>query len=229
MVLTWFEGLSWGEYLAVLVAANLLMYVGALGVVALLQRRLPARLLNAAVAPVNRGDVLLSLAVVATNILVGVAGWLLWKPGHLVLRDAGALTALLDLLLLVAWFDVALYAFHRLLHAPPLYRSVHARHHAHRDVSGLSLFVMNPVEAAGFGALLVAALALHRFDVKAVLAFLGLNWLFGTVGHSGLRFRSRLLRWFAGDSVFHHRHHATARENFGFFTPLWDRLLGTAA
>ena len=228
MVLGWFEALDFAQFLGVLVAANLLMYVGSLGLVAWLQHSLPARRLNAGAAPVSRGDVLLSLAVVAVNVLVGVAGWLPWKRGAITLRDGGAGGALLDLLLLVAYFDLTLYAFHRLLHTEPLFRLAHGRHHAHRDVSGLSLFVMNPVEAAGFGALLIGALVVRDFDVKAVIGFLALNWLFGTVGHSGLRFDSAALRWLAGDSVFHHRHHATGRSNFGFFTPLWDRWLGTA-
>lgn len=229
MVLDWFRELSFREDLAVLVAANLLMYVGAFGLVALLQRQLPARLLNEGTTPLSAGDVLLSLGVVVVNVLVGVAGWWLWTSGRLELREASVAVAMLDLLLLVAWFDVTLYAFHRLLHTPALFRAVHARHHEHRDVNGLSLFVMNSAEAAGFGLLLILALRLHRFDVRAVLGFLFLNWLFGTVGHSGLRFRSRLLRWLAGDSVFHHRHHATRAGNFGFFTPLWDRWLGTLA
>jgi len=108
-----------------------------------------------------------------------------------------------------------------------LFRIVHQRHHSHQDVSGLSLFVMNPIEAAGFGLLLFVILVLHVFDIKAVLIFLMLNWLFGMVGHSGLRFDSRALKWFAGDSLFHHRHHMSTGGNFGFFTPFWDWLLRT--
>ncbi len=228
MLLSWFESLGFVQYLGVLAAANVLMYVGALALVAVLQRRLSGRLLNQAAATASRGDVALSLVVVAVNILVGVAGWLLWKGGLITLRASGPAAAALDLLLLVACFDLSLYGLHRLLHLPAPFRLVHGRHHAHRNVSGLSLFVMNPVEAAGFGLLLVAALSLRDFDVLSVLAFLALNWSFGMVGHSGLRFDSALLRWLAGDSAFHHRHHATRSGNFGFFTPLWDRALGTS-
>jgi sterol desaturase/sphingolipid hydroxylase (fatty acid hydroxylase superfamily) len=64
------------------------------------------------------------------------------------------------------------------------------------------------------------------------LSYLFLNVLFGAVGHLAVEplpdscSRRPLLRHIAGAS-FHAQHHQGMGQNFGFYTLLWDRLLGT--
>lgn len=226
-MLQWFAELSFPAFLALLSAANVLMYVGSWAAVSILQRVFRSRMLNAAEAKPTRREYVLSFVIVLINIAVGVPGWFFWKAHAIDLRDSGPAFVALDLLLLLIYFDFAMYALHRLMHQGPLYRFIHSKHHDHVDVNGISLYVMNPAESLGFGALLIVFLMLHPTNLYALLGFLTLNWAYGTMGHSGIPIRSALLRWLVGDTEFHHRHHARLRGNFGFYTPLWDRLFGT--
>ncbi len=228
-MLAWFDALDFAGFLAVLTAANVGMYLASWAVVAGLQRAFPSRVLNAGRPRVTRREALVSLAVVAVNIGVGVAGWPLWKRGIITLREAPPLEALLDLAVMVLFFDLSMYALHRLVHVGWLFEHMHRTHHRQVDVSGVSFFIMNPLEAVGFGALLVGFLALRSSSIHALLAFLTLNWAYGTMGHSGLRYRARFWRWCAGDSEFHQLHHEQQRGNYGFFTPIWDHAFGSLA
>ncbi|MBY0503656.1 MAG: sterol desaturase family protein [Bryobacteraceae bacterium] len=136
---------------------------------------------------------------------------------------------MLDGAMMFVYFDLCLYVLHRLMHTTWLYEAAHRRHHDHTNVSGISLYVMNPLEAAGFGLLLILFLLGHSCSIEALLGFLFLNWLYGTIGHSALPISGGLLSWFVGDAAFHHRHNVEQNCNFGFFTGVWDRLWRTLA
>ena len=228
-MLSWFSTLSFTQFFALLAIANLLMYLGSWGLVALIQRVFRDRVLNDGDASPTLSDYLLSIAIVIINICVGIPGWFLWKAQRIELTDNGALSAFFDVLLLLLFFDFSMYALHRMMHFGPAYRFIHSKHHDHVNVNGISLFVMNPAESIGFGVLLIGFLMLHPTNFYALLFYLWLNWAYGTTSHSGITIRSRVLRWMVGDSDFHHRHHSSGRiGNFGFYTPFWDRLFGTA-
>ena len=66
---------------------------------------------------------------------------------------------------------------------------------------------MHPIEAIGFGGMLIAVLLMIDCDVVALLFFLLINWLYGTIAHSGIPVNNMFLRWCVGDSRFHHDHH----------------------
>ena len=87
---------------------------------------------------------------------------------------------------------------------------------------------MNPVEAVGFGFLLIGFLMVRPFSFHAMMVYLLFNWIYGTMGHCGVPIKNRVLSWCVGDTEFHHQHHANMRGNYGFYTGLWDRLFGTA-
>ena len=214
-------------FLGVLTAANVGMYLASWALVGCLQRVFATRTLNTGRPSITRGEVLLSFLVVLINIGVGVAGWLMWTSGPIVLVEGSALRVLGDFALIVLFFDVAMYAFHRLMHVGWLFTRIHAAHHRQVDTSGLSFFIMNPMEAVGFGVLLLVFLVARPFSIDAVLLFLALNWAYGTMGHSGLRLRTRFWRWVVGDSELHHAHHELLAGNYGFFTPIWDRVFGS--
>jgi len=227
-MLQWFEGLTLPQFVAVLSVANVLMYVGSWGTVRLVQHLFRARLLNVKPPAVSRDDIRLSVLIVLINIAVGLPGWWLWKQGYIELADPGALGTLVDVVLVFLYFDVAMYFLHRVMHIGWLYRLAHGRHHDHVDVNGLSFYVMNPLEAAGFGGLLVVFLALCPISFDALMIYLLFNWIYGTMAHSGVPVENRLLSWLVGDTEFHHKHHAQLRGNFGFYTGAWDRLFRTA-
>lgn len=182
--------------------------------------------------PLTATDILYSISAVALNSLVAVIGWILWKQGWIEIRHPSLLRTVADTLLLIFIMDLAMYGFHRIAHHPLLYGSVHRLHHTHESTNPLSLFVLNPFEALGFGFLMIAVLILIPFSGAAVVAYLSFNLAFGTVGHLGVEPMPRGVMRIApfrylGTSTFHGMHHADRRYNFGFYTTVWDRLFNT--
>ena len=226
-MLQWFEELTFQQFVALLAVVNVVMYLGSWVGVAALQRLFAKSTMNVEAVLVTRRDLLLSLVILIINIGVGIPGWLLWKQGYIVLLERPLAAAIIDGAIMFVYFDFCMYGLHRLMHVSWLYDLIHRRHHDHKNVSGISLYVMNPVEAVGFGILLILFLMGRACDLYALLAFLFLNWLYGTVAHSALPISGGLLSWFVGNATFHHRHHAKQRCNYGFFTGVWDRLWGT--
>jgi sterol desaturase/sphingolipid hydroxylase (fatty acid hydroxylase superfamily) len=170
---------------------------------------------------------------VVLNGGVAVAGWLLWQAGLLhVRRNASAWAVALDVAVLFVAMDVLMYAFHRLAHLRWLYPLIHRTHHRYDRPRPLDLFVLNPAEVLGFGALWLALLYVYPATWGGILIYLGLNLAFGTLGHVGVEpYPAAWLRWpvlrHLGSSTFHAGHHQDLAVNFGFYTTLWDRLFGT--
>jgi sterol desaturase/sphingolipid hydroxylase (fatty acid hydroxylase superfamily) len=226
-LLTWLSELTFPQFISLLGVANVVMYAGSWAGISVLQRHFAQSTMNAQAALVSRRDVLLSLLILSINVAVGIPGWWLWKHGYIVLVERPFPAAMLDGAMMFVYFDFCMYSLHRVMHVSWLYDVIHRRHHDHTNVSGISLYVMSPVEAAGFGMLLILFLLCRPCDVNALLVFLFFNWLYGTIGHSALPISGGLLSWFVGDAAFHHRHHTEQRCNYGFFTGVWDRLWGT--
>ena len=79
---------------------------------------------------------------------------------------------------------------------------------------------------------MIVFLMLYDMSPVALVSYLTLNVVFGTLGHCGVEpfpqvmSRIPLLR-LIGTSTFHAEHHEDHRHNFGFYTLIWDQLFGT--
>jgi sterol desaturase/sphingolipid hydroxylase (fatty acid hydroxylase superfamily) len=182
--------------------------------------------------PMRPLEIAAALSSVALNASVSIAGWWLWTKGLVVLRPGGFATSLLDCFLMVRFMDFGMYVFHRLAHHPRWFGLVHRFHHRHETTNPISLFVLHPLEVAGFGGLMIAFLVLYPMTFGGLVAYLSLNVLFGTLGHSGVEpfprnLRSVPLLRLIGTSTFHAEHHEHPKYNFGFYTLFWDKLFGT--
>ncbi|WP_165234077.1 sterol desaturase family protein [Aquisphaera insulae] len=182
--------------------------------------------------PVEAKELAWAACCVVLNTLVTAAGWWLWRSGYIVIRrDTGA-RAWLDAAALLLMMDLAMYLTHRIAHHPWAFPLAHATHHQYDRPRPLDLFVLNPIEALGFGALWLTILLLYSSSWLGILVYLALNLAFGVVGHLGVEplprswAEHRLIRLF-GTSTFHAGHHRDDRGNFGFYTSIWDRLFGT--
>jgi lathosterol oxidase len=81
-------------------------------------------------------ELLLMTCTVFVNALISVAGWLLWKYGHLQLnRHADGVTIVRDTLAARArsWILYSI-CLHRIAHMRWFYNWAHYLHHEHRDV-----------------------------------------------------------------------------------------------
>lgn len=173
-----------------------------------------------------------ALATVAINAAVSVGGWMLWKAGYISLPEKSAGWWVFDTLLMVLAMDFGMYILHRLAHHPLLYLWFHSFHHRHEVTNPISLFVLHPFEVIGFGGLMIAFLIVYPMSGIGLIAYLTINVVFGTLGHSGVEPFSRRLRTIpllnrVGTSTFHAEHHERPRHNFGFYTLIWDQLFGT--
>lgn len=184
--------------------------------------------------PIGALELALSGICVLLNGAVAVAGLVLWRGGYLTLRPDEPLRVVRDVVVLFLVMDLGMYVTHRLAHHRLLFALVHATHHRYDRPRPLTLFVLNPFEVLGFGALWLAVLLVYPASPLGILIFLFLNVLFGVVGHLGVEpLPSGWVRWPLARSIttstFHAVHHRDAEHNFGFYTLIWDRLLGTVA
>ncbi|MBB3763186.1 sterol desaturase family protein [Sphingomicrobium lutaoense] len=138
------------------------------------------------------------------------------------------LSFLLMLLAHDAWF----YWTHRAMHWPPLFKRIHAVHHASRPPTAWAAMSFHPYEAVT-GAIVVPLLV---FVIPVHVAVLGLTLLvmtvMGVTNHMGWEvFPRRLVhgplgKWLITAS-HHELHHQKYRCNYGLYFRLWDRLCGT--
>jgi len=131
------------------------------------------------------------------------------------------------LLLISMWVDVHFYATHRLIHWPPLYRSVHYLHHKNINFGPWSGVAMHPVEHLIYfsGVMLFWVIPSHPLHFLYIL----LNYaLAASVGHLGFG-RVVLTKKVSlnTEDYMHYLHHKYFNANFGTDTVPLDRWLGT--
>lgn len=185
------------------------------------------------VEPLMLSDYWAVLSTLICNVLVFIFGAFLWKEGYLAVdfNEISVVKIVLQLLVLLVVIDFWMYVFHKLAHSKWLYPLIHQRHHEHVGVNALSLFVLSPFEALGFGVMLLAVLYVYPFHYVAVGMYLVVNVVWGTIGHFNKVARLGNTGWVSwlGTASFHNRHHLEPQTNFGFYTTLWDRLFQTSS
>lgn len=228
----WSATLPWSVVVGGLLLENVLIFALALAGGAALVRWFRARPVTAPPAPLEAREVLLAGCTVVLNTAITALGFELWQRGLIRFRDDLGPLAWLDALLLLGVMDLAMYLLHRVAHVPGLYALLHRPHHRYARPRPLTLFVLAPHETLAFGGLWLAVLLVYPASWVGMSLYLALNVAFGVVGHLGVEplpprwVRLPLLRH-VGTSTFHAQHHLDPRYNFGFYTVLWDRLLGT--
>ena len=227
-----FKALSVSEASVVFLVANLFIFLTSVGACWLFGRIFKNRRIFDRWEPFSAVELAAALGAVVLNAAVSVLGWLLWKNGLIDLPSKAAGWVILDTLIMILAMDLGMYALHRAAHHPLLYSLFQRFHHRHEVTNPISLFVLHPLEVAGFGGLMIAVLMLVPIAPFALIAYLTLNVLFGTLGHSGVEPFSRHLRRvpllnLIGTSTFHAEHHERPRYNFGFYTLIWDQIFGT--
>jgi len=131
------------------------------------------------------------------------------------------------LLVIPVWREAHFYAIHRLIHWPPLYRSVHKLHHANVNPGPWSGLAMHPVEHLLYfsGVLLhwiVPSNPLHVIFHLQHLAFAP------SLGHNGFdKVELTGGRTLDTDHYVHYLHHKYFKVNYGDGLVPFDRLFGT--
>ncbi|QEH31616.1 Fatty acid hydroxylase superfamily protein [Aquisphaera giovannonii] len=231
-ILDAFARMSFGEALGWMLAENVILFAVAILAGHLLILASRSRRIGPPPPPVEGAEIAWAASCVALNTLVTVAGWGLWRSGYIVIRrDTGA-RAWLDAIVLLMLMDLAMYVTHRIAHHPWAFPLAHATHHHYDRPRPLDLFVLNPIEVLGFGALWLSVLWLYTSSWLGIVIYLTLNLAFGVVGHLGVEplpesWAGHPVLRLLGTSTFHAGHHRDDGGNFGFYTSIWDILFGT--
>lgn len=164
--------------------------------------------------------------------LVGVAAWA--QGAGLGLFNLLAAPPALAMILSIAALDLALYAQHFAMHRNAFLWRVHAPHHADPDLDVTTGLRFHPFEFLISLAWKAAIVVILGAPLEAVLLFEIALSAFSLWTHASVRLPApaeRALRLFLVTPHLHRLHHDRARgmraPNFGFSTPLWDRLFGT--
>jgi len=154
-----------------------------------------------------------------TKIYSNVADYpLWWLPA----------SVLVYLFLHDTWF----YWTHRLMHVPPIYKRMHAVHHASREPTAWAAMSFHPWESLTGAVLIPALVLIIPIHYGALLFVLAVMTVMGVTNHMGWELFPRWLvngplgRWLITAS-HHQRHHEKYLCNFGLYFRFWDRLCGT--
>jgi lathosterol oxidase len=166
------------------------------------------------------------------NTAITYLGFWLWQHHYIRLEFSVSGHLVTDFFILFLAMDLAMYIFHYIIHHTAAYKAIHGLHHQYHNPSPIDLYVLHPLETVGFGALWLIVLSAYYFNFYAVIAYLTLNVIFGIIGHLGFEPLPKSISTnpffkYWGTSSFHHNHHLDINCNFGFYTSIWDRLLGT--
>ncbi|MBY0551639.1 MAG: sterol desaturase family protein [Candidatus Obscuribacterales bacterium] len=190
------------------------------------------RRITAPPARISAGQSALVGMCVALNTVVAVAGWWLWKEGVIHIRTELNWHALVDMTVLLLLMDFLMYVTHRIAHLPLIYPILHRTHHLEELTRPVSLFMLNPLEVFGYGALWLGVLYVYPSSWIGIVLYLLLNATFGALGHLGIEpfpkhWLSIPILGHLTTSTFHAQHHLDGEKNFGFYTDVWDRLFKT--
>jgi sterol desaturase/sphingolipid hydroxylase (fatty acid hydroxylase superfamily) len=148
------------------------------------------------------------------------AGWLsiAWErsPAHLAW----------ELPVLYVWNEVHFFVVHRLLHHPALYRRVHLWHHRSVVTTPFSAYSFHPLESFLLGSVMPLALVFTAFSPWALLGLTVMSLVLNVSGHLPHERIHPALRFAAGHSRYHNRHHREFGTHFAFSAAPLDRWFG---
>lgn len=224
-IAAWFADCAWWQLAGVALALNVAIVTSSVVLWRLIATR---RGVGEGRRPPSRRDLVLTASTTIVNAAVLIPGWWLWRGGWIELPAAGPGRVLVEVLYLLVVTDLVMYGIHRVFHVDPLYAMFHRVHHTDDTPNNeLSLFVMHPFEALGFGSQLLVLLLLRPVSVVGISIFFTLNLFVGTRAHVAVAAAPSTMDRVFGGSVMHQGHHDAPATGFGFFTTFWDRLFGS--
>jgi sterol desaturase/sphingolipid hydroxylase (fatty acid hydroxylase superfamily) len=183
-----------------------------------------------------RRELAYSVVTVLAFGLINAAqfGWR-WVDHSQIYLDLSAYPAWwfwLSIPVMLALHDSFFYWLHRAMHTRWLFRATHLVHHKSVYPTAYAAYSFHPAEAVGEALIVVAIIYLVPVHPLAFLIFQTVSTAYNVYGHCGREFYPRgvaahwLGRWL-NTSTAHAAHHARGRYNYGLYTLVWDRLLGT--
>lgn len=182
-----------------------------------------------------RRDFLFSMLSVVITAIVLVVTFYVMHEHHNVYTDISDFSIAYYMFTFVWMFflhDTWFYWMHRAMHSPMLFKRVHLIHHKSTNPSPWTAYAFHPLEAlleASILPLIAFTLPVHT---SAVIFFFLFQIIYNVYGHLGFELLPKDFHknWFGkwlNTSTAHNLHHHKFRGNYGLYTLIWDRLLGT--
>ncbi len=128
--------------------------------------------------------------------------------------------------------DAYFYWMHRVMHHPKLFNIIHLTHHKSNNPSPWTAYAFHPIEAffeAAIVPVIAFTLPVHR---SAIIIYMLFQIAYNVYGHLGYEIFPKnmhthwLGKWF-NTAVSHNMHHKYSVKNYGLWTTIWDRMMGT--
>lgn len=128
--------------------------------------------------------------------------------------------------------DAYFYWTHRLMHEPKLFKYFHLVHHKSTNPSPWAAYAFHPLESVvevGIYAILIFSIPLYKIHIFFFFLF---QIVYNVYGHLGYELypkgfnKTRIGRW-VNTAVAHNMHHHYFSGNYGLYTLIWDRWMGT--
>lgn len=139
------------------------------------------------------------------------------------------LTAFLQVVAFLAFYDLYFYWTHRLFHTPFFIR-FHGIHHSSVRVTSWAVYSLHPVEAVINYLPVLLFMLVWPTSIFGMIFFHGLLMFLPALGHSNFDPLPNIswMRSVKVESQFHQHHHMLGQPgNFGFLCLFWDKVFGT--
>lgn len=139
---------------------------------------------------------------------------------------------LASLVLMLAVHDLYFYIIHRAMHHPWLYRHFHEVHHRSLSPTPWAAFSFHPLEALLESAVVYVFIFLIPLHVGTIFVFQLVSLVMNVYGHLGYSitpaaWATHPVMKLLNTTRNHHWHHQRFNGNYGLYSTLWDRVLGT--
>lgn len=227
-----FKQITFNELLLLAIGINVILFLLSITLFSFFSRISKYQSLQNSPQILTREDIILSILVIGCNASIFIIGFMLWQKDIILVREhTNILIVGVEVVFLIFIMDLLMYFFHRMAHFPFFYKLVHLRHHKHESTNAISLFVLHPIEALGFGFLIILVIFIYPFSYLAISLYLFINLLWGTIGHLDKEILPKQLvglkPGLLGSTKFHNDHHKHPHYNYGFYTVMWDKIFGT--
>ena len=128
--------------------------------------------------------------------------------------------------------DAYFYWMHRLMHHPKLFKAVHLIHHKSVNPSPWAAYAFHPLEAiveAGIVVIFLFTIPIHKYQLALFFLFMIIYNVYGHLGWElyPKNFSKSMIGKWVNTSVNHNQHHQYFKGNYGLYTLIWDRWMGT--
>ena len=185
----------------------------------------------------DRWKDIITITLLANILNIALYAWFIYVSSDILMNWQAIIQFFLCFFILDAWF----YWSHAIFHHLKRLFLIHKTHHiilVHEQVP----FITKPLDDLVIPTLsFVVAFLILNFIVGEMYTFIIIYlysiWFFLIVpaGHSNVEFFTPPVRWLLGGPwlstsvTYHSLHHTRFKENYGAWSMLWDRLMGTVS